>query len=285
MTPLTLTAERALHALAATQSATLSEPEFTTDEREDAYRELVQAGLIGDDAVKTLAGTHLAFNLTSSGRRTAQQLQRGFAHRLLQRRMLTCVGAGITSTDDADISGIEPARSPDDVAEAIRELRELGYLEGTPTWGGPMLRPRLTSAGRRCLETDYAPEVFATISSRAGIQDNRSFRVQAAHIGSIQQGDYSQVGLVSQGVGDHLNGLSELIDRIRSLANDITDPDLAELAQEQANDIERASNEGKPQKVRALLMALLASAATTFGEEAGRQVADAAGEVLRHITG
>lgn len=285
MTLLTLTAERALHALAATQSATLSEPEFTTDERNDAYRELVQAGLIGDDAVETLSGTHLAFNLTSAGRRAAQRLQSGFSQRLLQRRMLTCVGAGITSTDDADISGIEPARSPDDVAEAIRDLRELGYLEGTPTWGGPMLRPRLTSAGRRCLETDYAPEVFATISTRSGVQDNRSFHVRADNIGNVQQGDHGQVGVVSQRIGLDVPGLDELVGQIRRIGRRIPDPDLAELAQEQATDLERASGEGKPQKVRALLVALVASAATTFGEETGRQVADAAGEVLRHIAG
>lgn len=109
--------------------------------------------------------------------------------------------------------------------------------------------------------------------------------MRADNIGNVQQGDHGQVGVVSQRIGLDVPGLDELVGQIRRIGRRIPDPDLAELAQEQATDLERASGEGKPQKVRALLVALVASAATTFGEETGRQVADAAGEVLRHIAG
>ncbi|MCA0293440.1 MAG: hypothetical protein LCH82_17950 [Actinobacteria bacterium] len=286
MSPLTLTAERALHYLAENTGDTLPEGEFTTDEAETAYDELVAAGYINDADVTALGGTELAFHLTSTGRRNAALLRRGYERRLIQRHMLETVSDGSGSTGDLDTAGfLGRTAGADELAEVAKALAQLGHLEGVQEASGNLYMPRLTVLGRRCLETDSAPESFGAVGDSRSHHDNRSYNVHAANIGTVQQGDHNRVGLVDQRIGSNLASAIDLARELRSHAAQVQDPDLAELAIEQSEALEAAAKDGKVSKVRALLVAAASSAVMTFGKEVGGHVADLAGEILEQLPG
>ncbi|MBA4505312.1 hypothetical protein M3D57_08500 [Corynebacterium sanguinis] len=168
---------------------------ISPDDSLSVYEELVGASLIKEN--RTLDGS-FSFMLTNEGRIEASKAKHSYRASLAQRRILewltihpTSAPSGLLETEWAeDFSG---SLTEQEIGQATDELKDSGYIAGTETWGGGMIRARLTSAGHQLYRSQESIDQFnqpggaPTMSISADNYGNQTIGNQAvgSQVGSM----------------------------------------------------------------------------------------------------
>lgn len=274
-----MVASQALVYAYAMEATSIPEDVLDPDEQDVAWEELVGQRLVVND--RTLAGRG-GFDLTAWGRSTARRLTSQVRREYAQRALLRALADGERSTNTIQVDSVygEPF-SDGELQQAVRALTEWKFIEGVGSWqsGGHLLRANITSLGLRALDSEWGPEEYAHHEGNHMSIDARQYN-QHGH-GNVQQNGDGNVATINSIHGADLGEVADLIEWIRSTERIDHTADAALDSQlELADD---AIEAGDTKKLRTVLQTLPFIVTTTFGEEAGRAIADQAGSVLASL--
>lgn len=248
---------------------TVPESVCPDDEQWEVRQTLSAAGLISPES----SLSKVLFELTPAGKREAQSASRGLSRRLIQHGILAALAEGGYVTDVAKIrdfdAAVDPIPDPHEVFACATELKEWGLIDGMEA-DGTLLRPTLTTQGRRALESEYAPEDLIHGEGRAtSTHINRSSHHNEFHgpVGSAQIGDHNTAS-VAQNVGITASDLDRVLSAVRSFAGQHGNAEQQQTVDYHIGTIEQDHESGRGARVTAGVTALANTLITTFGQAA-----------------
>lgn len=208
-----------------------------------AFDRLVQDELVTDLGHR-MSDTHTSAVVVEPGGRArvagwdaayASSSGRGAACRSALLAWLdTDAASGATSTDDfqqSPLSYFTGVSFEDElVMQSARELRDLGLIDGIATWGGPVVRPGLTTLGTTVLQ-QYGGDVArwqagpAAASTTITVTGSPGANVASASPGAEQHSS------VQIGAGEGLERLAAALETMLKTSAEALELDPADLAQ------------------------------------------------------
>lgn len=184
-------------------------------------------------------------------------------------------GAGSPSPTPESVAAyanwdLEPI-SEDEIAAATEYLSEEGLIKGIGSWGGGVLRPKITSKGQLMVasgrELYEDPSSGTTYSSTVTVHGSSGVAV-AANSNNVEQN-------VSVNTAERANALA---DAIAAARDSIADPEAQEAAAELEREIRQEAAAQAPDRTRLAVLAreAMQKVATAAGTALGSGVIDAA---------
>ncbi|MEV6432963.1 serine recombinase [Nocardia sp. NPDC051463] len=165
-----------------------------------------------------------------------------------------------------------------DWGQATSYLKSEGYITGSESWGGGVIRPMITSKGENTAAAKKSVRPGSTQpANTTGVTNNYHITNNGPAQVAIGSSDFNQTLTVGSS-DDKLTTLAELLDRF---AED--NPENADEARSVAEDIREASaDSNRPMAaLRALMASAISTVAVAAGTEIGQQVTDLAVSVIQ----
>lgn len=248
---------------------------------EAVVAELVRAGY--GQSQKDHTGENFAMN--SAHLHVGQTKVRKYRTDAAQMRLLEWVrdhedkGASLDVADSSIAEDFTGHIARDEFAKADKLLRNEGFIKGTGAWGGGTIRPEITAAGSRCLDSGYAPSDLAPGQTTMQNVNAPTYTNNInGDVGGIQQGDYNSMRVEQTNNPD----LTEALDTIGRMKQLILDDELDESARSQTlilhQELEDSVRSKKSATVINAFIAAIAAQVTTF---VGSQIGDLGEQLLQ----